>query len=242
MNVLIYGDSINEFFIKDNCGDSWNGTYLSTWSSLFNYKNGSGTSGCNSSWGFIGHVHVYGSAMHGPYLHKIYEKKDDAYMDTVLRIPAALKEFQRVVGQPGFVIYRTELWDLHQHGGWNGYPIVADNSAKKAQLMKEFISNNIAMMNYLRESLPNAYIGIHTVPTIMWGMVLFHHYIAALQYITDVSSDFFLMDWNKLIHIYVFEGHAYLRDGHHPNLDQTKYFGMLMIEAFSTWINKCEPV
>ena len=46
INILILGDSIDQFIITDSCVDIWNGTLTSGWSTLFTYKNTSGTTGC----------------------------------------------------------------------------------------------------------------------------------------------------------------------------------------------------
>ena len=236
------GDSVNEYLIKDNCERYWNGTYLSTWSDKFTYKNGSGTTGCQSSWGFIGHAHVYGSALRGPYLHKLYEKKDDQYMDTIVRIPLVVHEFKNAIGEPSFIFYRTELWDLHEHGGWNGHPVLADTPLKKRLLMKKYISDYSVILNHIRHASPKSYIGLHTVPTITWGAALFYHYIFSMQYIASSTADVFLMDWNKLIHLYERDGGKVLRDGHHPSLELSLYFGTLMVDAFSAWLKNCQLI
>ena len=50
LNVLVFGDSVDYYIIQESC-KYWNGTFLSSWSEKFTYKNGSGTVGCKTPFG-----------------------------------------------------------------------------------------------------------------------------------------------------------------------------------------------
>lgn len=240
-NILILGDSVNRMMIEEWCASR--GATLISWGPQFHYsskKAATPAATCQVGSTRIAFLHMYGSAKEGPYFNNNYATSEDPFVDTQLRIPEAINCYSDHFGIPNFVIFRTELWDLQ--------PITVDlryigvtkrfNESwyvdHSEEVMGRFISDQVFDINLIRSLLPNSYIGSHTVPTIKWGLHLFHHFTNSMRYISSVT-DSFLLDFNLMLLQSIEMKDAYLRDYHHPNEAYTIRFAEILVRALQAW-------
>ena len=228
-NIFLLGDSINRFMIDDSCA-ALGGT-AENWAEHFSYRvDASPDKLCVTPLGVIAFLNIYGSAPKGPYYGNHASSADDPYADTELRVLHGLDQFTRKFGEPTLVIFRSELWDLHV----TAYQVIED----KTFLFAKFLADSTIVFSYLRRRLPRAYIGMHTVPTIRWGMSLFYQYQNALRFLSRNSEDLFLFDFQLLLQDLPLD--EYLRDTHHPKpVYLSSFLNMIYLSALR-WTESCE--
>lgn len=230
VNVFLLGDSINRFMIDDSCAAL--GGQAQNWAEHFAYRvDASPDKLCVTANGVIAFLNIYGSAPRGPYYGNHSSTPDDPYADTALRVQHGLDQFTRTFGEPTFVLFRSELWDLHV----TAYRVVEDRAA----LFAKFLEDSRTIFRYIRRRLPRAYIGTHTTPTIRWGMSLFHQYQNAVRLLARESDDLFLLDFQLLLADLPLD--VYLRDTHHPKPVYLSSFLDMIYRSALRWVDACAP-
>jgi hypothetical protein len=69
----------------------------------------------------------------------------------------------------------------------------------KTALFAKFLDDSRTIFRYIRARAPSAFLGIHTTPTIRWGMTLFHQYQNAVRRLARESDELFLFDFQLLV-------------------------------------------
>jgi hypothetical protein len=219
------------------------GAILIHWGPQFKYsskKASAAATTCQVESIRIAFLHMYGSSKEGPYFNNNYATSEDPFVDTVLRIPEAIQYYTNNFGKPNFVIFRTELWDLQ--------PITVDvkymgvqkrfNESWYVDHAEEvgtlFTNDHIADITQIRSLLPSAYVGAHTIPTIKWGLHMFHHFTNAMRYVSSLTHSF-LFDFNLMLAHMSDKKDEYLRDYHHPNEMYTVRFVDILTGALQAW-------
>lgn len=238
ISILLIGDSISRLLVGEWCEIRGGKIYPQFHSNLM-YERGAheGNGACVWNNITIGFVHVFGSQQEGLYGRGYsYDPADDTrhYIDTKVRIPQAIKKFSELFGKPTFVLFRTDLWDM--------IPILFEDNTpsenerpigeNRTEIVKHWIEKQYGLIDFIREQLPHAYIGSHTVPDITWGRSLFNSIENAARYISHVKGTF-LIDWNMLMRHFV--NFEHLRDNHHPEIQHCVLFTDLMTTLLQDW-------
>ena len=119
VSVLSFGDSVDRQLSEDWC--SGNNLTLALWGERegLRYHGHVGdmlvpSSRCvnvklNDS---ISVVHLYGSAMKGPYFHGLISTPEDPFKNTDVRVKKAWQVYSNDFGHPDFISVQTEQWDI----------------------------------------------------------------------------------------------------------------------------------
>jgi len=235
VRLFLLGDSLNRIMIDDACKAL--GGEAQSWSQGFAYRvDASPDKLCVTADGVIAFLNIYGSAPKGPYYgghSSASNPADDPWADTELRVQHGLDQFTEKFGEPTFVIFRSELWDLHV----TAYKPI--ETIDKTALFAKFLDDSRTVFRYIRARLPRAFLGMHTTPTIRWGMTLFHQYQNAVRRLARESDELFLFDFQLLLADLPLD--AYLRDTHHPKPVYLSSFLDLMYRSALRWVQSCEP-
>ena len=174
----------------------------------------------------IGTVHVFGSPPRGPYM----DYQEGPLVDTDRRIEHSLNEYVLQFGEPDFILFRADMWDLQAHF----------KSFSTAPMTKQQIAKTIADYKYdfniiRRIKPPHSYLGTHTVPKIKLFSENFDTVENILRFLSE-SENLFLFDFNQLLSGK--EGNPeYLRDKIHPNKEYSASLGYLLVALCKRW--KC---
>jgi hypothetical protein len=110
------------------------------------------------------------------------------------------------------------------------------NENQRIEFIQKSINNNLDNIKQIKQLLPDAVVGTHTIPTIAWGHDLFFELQNGLRYIA-FEQDLVLYDFHLLMNtvnpIWV------LRDVHHPSLIYSTNFGMTILSSYCSWF--CLP-
>ena len=230
ITVLFLGDSVNRFMIEHWCNHhhvSWN-----RWGKGFVYS----AFASPATYCFIGNIRVatinmYGSAPKGPYFKNITNTEIDPNADTELRIKEGIRQFVLFGGEPQFVFFKTDLWDM----GVETRDQSGDGMVKSMELM---IQHYKLAFHQIRGLLPDAYIGLHTSPRILKKDHYFFIMQNVLRYLSHTMKDIFLFDWNLLL-----EGvdpNDIIRGGRdliHPKARHNVQFLNLMVSIIEKYLN-----
>ena len=235
VRLFLLGDSLNRIMIDDACGAL--GGSAQSWSQGFAYRvDASPDKLCVTADGVIAFLNIYGSAPRGPYYgnhSSALNPRDDPWADTELRVQHGLDQFTEKFGAPTFVIFRSELWDLHV----TAYKPI--ETIDKTALFAKFLDDSRTVFRYIRARFPRAYLGMHTTPTIRWGMTLFHQYQNAVRRLARESDELFLFDFQLTLQDLPLD--VYLRDTHHPKPVYLASFLDLIYRSALRWVQSCEP-
>lgn len=236
-SILILGDSIARNMILDGCSAA--GGQLESWLPPDIPLIHSRELGCILPRDVvIGFLFIFGSAPKGPY-HLGYANSNlDERVDTVLRVPFALDFFARRFGAPGFIVVKTDLWDLQ---GVNAQSLGPSwdrgDFSSKAAMFAMFIANARSIFRDLHTRLPNAYLAVQTSSDIRWSLDLFHEYENAMRYLSRTSTeiDITVYDFQQLLVDLPLD--EVLRDGHHPNQLYSSALFNITFRSMQNWAN-----
>eukprot|EP01041_Mallomonas_annulata_P008421 gene8421-17360_t len=233
INILIFGDSVDRRMVDMWCVTSLGNLHM--WGHNFSYESKAPPARvCIHHNIKFAMINLYGSSRYGPYLHNIQNTPDDPYAATELRLQHGLSQYRETYGDPNFVLFRTDLWDLlaisrRSNTSTNETEIMYKNHT----IFHQFIQDYKWAFHYLRTELPHAYLGTHTVPKIRWGLHLFHQYQNALRHIFWIHPDIFLYDFELLMNN--LDPRQYLIDLHHPNANYTTSLSNIFIDSIKAW-------
>ena len=109
--ILLLGDSVDRYIADNFCETE--GKDTCEWApGIFQYMYGRATVLCNSSFGVMGQIHLFGSHASGPYLNNLTNSLLDPFVDTPKRICKALDLFSKAYGIPTMIVYQTMFWDV----------------------------------------------------------------------------------------------------------------------------------
>ena len=239
VNIFLLGDSLNRIMIDDAC--AMLGGQAGPWTEGFAYRvDASPDNLCRARGGNVAFLNIYGSAPRGPYYGNHTATAVDPWADTEQRLAHGLDQFVARVGEPTFILFRTELWDLH-------VTAYIKAGIDKEAVFRKFAADNRASFAYIRRRFPHAELMLHTVPTITWGLSLFHHYQNANRYLAraSVSDPDFAADTGPITNfdfqllLLDLPKEAYLRDTHHPTPIFLASFLDMMFKAAAKWVEAC---
>lgn len=152
-------------------------------------------------------------------------------VDTDHRIEYSLKEYVLQFGEPDFILFRADVWDLQTHF----------KSHSTAAMSKQHIFKFIADYKYdldliRRIKPPHSYLGTHTVPKITKYLENFNTVEYVLRYLSD-TQELFLFDFNHLLSGKESNPDEYLQDEIHPNQEYSEAIGNVLITMCKSW--KC---
>jgi len=228
ISILILGDSIDRYLVDEICLPP---AQSHDWGIHFAYKEGASASAvCETETFTIGFLHIYGTKFYGPYLHNHANTEDDPYADTILRIIQGIRQFTVAYGVPDFILFRSDLWDLHI----TGFKDLTWQENNREQINATFIKDCTADFALIHTISPTSVLGTHTIPRPTWGLYLFHQYENGLRYVSQ-RENYFLFDWEKLLLPLSGDVTTYLRDVHHPNPTYTRSFGSIIISLMKKY-------
>eukprot|EP01041_Mallomonas_annulata_P012456 gene12456-26205_t len=236
LNILIFGDSISRNMVDDWCNFISGNIHL--WGHNFSYTMSAPAARvCLNQNIKFAMINIYGSSRVGPYYNGHKSTLDDPYIDTELRLEHGLSQYREEYGDPNFIFYRTDLWDLITKSNRPSNHINEMEARNmNSTIFDKLIKDYEWAFGYLRKEIPSAYLGTHTVPKIKWGLHLFHQYQNALRFISLNDPNIFLYDFELLVNN--LSSDEYLLDRHHPNNNYSTSFSNIMVNSMMTWL--CE--
>eukprot|EP01036_Dinobryon_divergens_P034424 gene34424-44469_t len=227
VSIFLIGDSIDRNMVEDLCRRTAGSQVFESWADL-QYNQWHAASICCVTAAFtLGTVHVFGSPPRGPYM----DYQEGPLVGTDSRIEHSLKEYALQFGEPDFILFRTDLWDLQAHF----------KSFSTAPMTKQQIAKIIADYKYdfnviRRIKPPHSYLGTHTVPKIKLFSENFDTVENILRFLSE-SENLFLFDFNQLLSGNKGNPTEYLRDKIHPNKEYSASLGYLLVALCKRW--KC---
>lgn len=233
VNILMLGDSVDRNLLDDGCELALGG-WMSMWGDELSYMHagrkwvqaGAFCEGTNNlSWAYM---NVYGSKQKGPYYQNFHNNPADPYTDTESRIFETVRQYRLKFGEPTYIFYRADLWDLH---------VVAASNFSRAETelyFTQYRENLQWAWSLLRRLSPLAMLCTHTIPLILWehSEQLFDDFMSSLRYVATIN-DVTIFDWNQMLGRS--DPHTYLRDKHHPDSHHSSSFARLVTSALLSW-------
>jgi hypothetical protein len=166
----------------------------------------------------ISMLHIYGSLLKGPYYCHGWHL-NDSYVDTELRLDRGLELYSSLHGDPNYVFFRTDYWDMAYN--LHVKPYIPSSP--------QMLSNYKWAIHNISSHFPLALIGTHTIPKNKIGHDgLSREFQDFVRYDASLHG-LFLFDWELLFKN--LSPDIYLKDKHHPRQKYLISFADIVINS-----------
>jgi len=208
-NLLILGDSANRMSLEGGCAKLGGGS-AREWAQGFSYNQHVGAPSsltCNTTFGRVAFLNLYGSPPRGPYFLGISSSTaaNDPWADTELRLSHAIDQFESLFGEPSVVLLKTDIWDSS-----GAVEAGADPSQRAAALLADYRW----LVGSVRARLPGAFVGMQASPAVTNAQPVWFALQEALRQLARDDENLFLLDFGALLAGRSVED--VMRDGYHP--------------------------
>jgi hypothetical protein len=226
-HILLFGDSLDRYLIREGCL-LWDSNVFDWGQDILKYVHG-GALFCETFWGSVSYLHLYGARPAGPYAGHMANSVTDEYVDTPRRLTKALSLYRENFGRsPTVIVYQAGLWDIELYGG--NMPHATNFTAdEKLMFTAQFQADVERNYNLIRRLEPLSRVFFRTTP-VAPHQILQAEFNAGIRRL-GVRRGVGVLDWDLMLRTEVWSG--IFRDNVHPRDDLIQSFHRALIQFAS---------